>query len=96
MLIANLPSINPGVTLLVNPKYPNIMADYAHTLATLKAMQPEIFLASHASQFGLHRKYQPGDAYQPIRFVDPAGYRAALDGLQAAFDAQVERERAAR
>lgn len=96
VLIANLPSINPGVTLLVNAKYPNIMADYAHTLVTLKAMQPEIFLASHASQFGLHRKYQPGDGYQPIRFVDPAGYRAALDGLQAAFDAQVERERAGR
>jgi len=96
VLIANLPSINPGVTLLNNPKYPNIMADYAHTLATLKELHLDIFLASHASQFGLHRKYRPGDAYQPIRFVDPAGYRAAVDQLQAAFDAQLERERAGR
>jgi metallo-beta-lactamase class B len=95
VLIANLPSINPGVTLLHNPKYPEIMADYAHTLTMLKSLHPDIFLASHAGQFGLHRKYRPGDAYQPIRFVDPAGYRAALDGLQAAFDAQVERERKA-
>jgi metallo-beta-lactamase class B len=96
VLIANLPSINPGVKLLDNPKYPEIMADYAHTLATLKDLHPEIFLASHASQFGLHRKYQPGDTYQPNRFVDPAGYRAAVDGLQQAFDAQVARERAGR
>jgi len=94
VLIANLPSINPGVTLLKNTKYPNIMGDYAHTLAVQKDLHPEIFLASHASQFGLHRKYQPGDAYQPIRFIDPAGYRAAVDKLQAAFDAQLARERA--
>jgi metallo-beta-lactamase class B len=72
------------------------MSDYAYTLASLKALKPEIFLASHASQFGLHRKYQPGDTYQPIRFVDPAGYRAALNQLQAAFDAQLERERTGR
>jgi len=96
VLIANLPSINPGVTLVTNAKYPNILADYAHTLAALKAMQPEIFLASHASQFDLHRKHQPGDPYQPARFVDPSGYRAALDQLQAAYDAQVARERAVR
>lgn len=96
VLIANLPSINPGVTLWTNPKYPNIMSDYLYTLASLKALKPEIFLASHASQFGLHRKYQPGDTYQPIRFVDPAGYRAVLNQLQAAFDAQLERERTGR
>lgn len=96
VLIANLPSINPGVTLLVNPKYPNIMSDYAHTLAALKELHPEIFLASHAGQFGLHRKYRPGEVYRPLRFVDPAGYRAAVDQLQAAFDAQLARERGAR
>jgi metallo-beta-lactamase class B len=93
VLIANLPSINPGVTLLKNPKYPNIAAEYAGSFAMLKELHPEIFLASHASQFGLHRKYQPGDVYQPIRFIDPAGYRAAVDSLQAAFEAQLARER---
>ena len=93
VLIANLPSINPGVTLLNNRNYPNIAPDYARTFAILKELHPEIFLASHASQFGLHRKYQPGDPYQPIRFVDPAGYRAAVDALEAAFHAQLERER---
>ena len=93
VLIANMPSINPGVRLVNNPAYPNIAADYAGTFAALKELHPEIFLASHASQFALHRKYQPGDPYQPIRFVDPAGYRAAVDTLEAAFQAQLERER---
>ena len=96
VLIANMGSINPGVTLLHNDKYPNIAADYAHTFAVQKDMHPEIFLASHASQFGLHRKYQPGDPYQPMRFVDPAGYRAAVDALEAAFRAQLTKERGRR
>jgi metallo-beta-lactamase class B len=96
VLIANLPSINPGVTLLDNAKYPTIMGDYAHTLAALKDLQPEIFLASHAGQFGLHQKYHPGDTYQVIRFVDPAGYRAAVGRAQQAFDAQLQRERGGR
>ncbi|MEI9971486.1 MAG: subclass B3 metallo-beta-lactamase [Ignavibacteriota bacterium] len=96
VLIANLPSINPGVTLLKNAKYPNILSDYARTLSLQKEIQPEIFLASHASQFGLHSKYKPGDAYDPKRFIDPAGFHAAVAKLQAAYDAQVQRERAAR
>ena len=96
VLIANMPSINPGVTLVKNEKYPNIGADYAHTFAILKEMHPDIFLASHAGQFELHRKYQPGDTYSPIRFIDPAGYRAAVSNLEAAFEAQLKRERGVR
>ncbi|HUB77181.1 MAG TPA: subclass B3 metallo-beta-lactamase [Bryobacteraceae bacterium] len=93
VLIANMGSINPGVRLLDNQKYPNIAADYAHTFAVQKDLHPDIFLASHAGQFGLHRKYQPGDPYDPKRFVDPAGYRAAVDALEAAFQAQLAKER---
>jgi metallo-beta-lactamase class B len=93
VLIANFPSINPGVRLLDNPRYPNILADYAGTLKSLQELHPEIFLSSHAGQFALHRKYQPGDSYQPARFVDPAGYRAMVDQMQRAFDAELRRQR---
>jgi metallo-beta-lactamase class B len=96
VLIANLPSINPGVTLVKNAKYPNILSDYARTVSLQKEMRPEIFLASHASQFGLHSKYKPGDPYDPKRFIDPAGFHAAVEKLGAAYDAQVEKEQAAK
>jgi metallo-beta-lactamase class B len=96
VLIANLPSINPGVTLVTNAKYPNILSDYARTISLQKEMQPEIFLASHAGQFGLHSKYKPGDAYDPKRFIDPAGFHAAVEQLGATYDAQVQKERAAK
>ena len=94
VLIANMPSINPGVTLVKNAKYPNILTDYARTISLQKEMQPEIFLASHAGQFGLHTKYHPGDAYDPKRFIDPAGFHTAVEKLGAAYDAQVAKERA--
>ena len=93
VLIANLPSINPGVVLTGRPSYPAIAEDYARSFRELKAITPEIWLSSHASQFGLHGKYKPGDAYKPDRFIDLAGYRSAVDGLEKTYLNQLARER---
>ena len=93
ILIANLPTINPGVVLRHNPKYPEIAEDYARTFRGLKSMTPEIWLASHASQFALHTKYKPGDPYRPERFVDPDGFRAEVARLEKLYLAQMEREK---
>ena len=92
VLIANMPGINPGVRLLHNSRYPDIAADYAHTLEAMKQLSPDVFLASHASQFGLHGKYKPGDAYEPDRFVDPDGYRTAIARLERAYHDELDRE----
>jgi metallo-beta-lactamase class B len=94
--IANLGSINPGVTVSGMPKYPAIGDDYARTFAAQKALPVDVFLASHASQFGMHEKYKPGDAYDPNRFVDPKGYLAAVERLEGIYREQLARERAAR
>jgi metallo-beta-lactamase class B len=96
VLIANLPNINPGTVLVGNPKYPEIVQDFEHTIAAQKAMSCDVFLASHAQHYGLHDKYKPGDPYNPERFVDPAGYRAAVERYEKAFRQQLEKERAAK
>ena len=96
VIIANMGSINPGVTVTGMPKYPGIMQDYAQTFASQKAMQIDVFLASHASQFRLHDKYKPGDAYDPDRFVDPAGFLQGVSALEKAYLAQIAREKAAK
>jgi metallo-beta-lactamase class B len=92
--IINLGSINAGVTVTGMPQFPEIEAAYLKTFREQKALDVDVFLASHAGQFNLHRKYQPGDPYEPARFVDPAGYRAAVARMEASFLAAVERERA--
>ena len=92
--IMNMGSINPGVTVRGMPAYPTIGDDYARTFREQKALTVDVFLASHASQFKMHDKYKPGDAYQVDRFVDPAGYRAAVDDLEMTYRKQMAQESA--
>jgi metallo-beta-lactamase class B len=93
VIIANLGSINPGVNVAGMPKYPGITADYAKTFAAQKAMNIDVFLASHASQFRLHDKYKPGDPYDPNRFVDPKGFHDSVERLEKVYLAQLAKDR---
>ena len=93
VLIANLGTINPGTILVKNPKYPHIAEDYARTFRAQKALPCDIFLASHASHYGLHRKYRPGMPYSPEAFVDPDGYRRVVERLEGIYLRQLEEER---
>jgi metallo-beta-lactamase class B len=86
-------SINPGVTVSGMAKYPGITQDYARTFIAQKEMKIDVWLASHASQFRMHEKYKPGDPYNPDRFVDPAGFLAAVQRLETAYLDQLARER---
>jgi metallo-beta-lactamase class B len=92
VIIANMGSINPGVTVSGMPKFPDISQAYARTFRAQKELKIDVWLASHASQFGLHDKYKPGDPYNPDRFVDPAGYLAAVERLEKAYREQLARE----
>jgi metallo-beta-lactamase class B len=94
VIIANMATINQGVTVNGMPDYPTIGADYARTFAAQKKIPVDVFLSSHAGQFRLHEKYKPGDAYDPNRFVDPKGYLTAVEELERRFKAQLAKERA--
>ncbi len=91
--IVNMGSINPGVKVTGMPKYPGIMQDYARTFHDQKEMKIDVWLASHAAQFKLHEKYKPGDAYNPDRFVDPKGFREAVDKLEQTYQDQLKKEK---
>ncbi|PST84961.1 subclass B3 metallo-beta-lactamase [Pedobacter yulinensis] len=84
ILIANMPSVVTDKPFNAIPEYPEIATDYQHTLHDMRALRFDIWVASHASQFGLHEKRKPGDRYNPARFADRAGYDAALKTLEAA------------
>ncbi len=93
VIIANMGTINPGVKVSGMPTYPGITKDYAGTFIAQKDMKIDIWLSSHAAQFRMHEKYKPGDPYNPDRFVDPAGYLAAVNRLEQAYLEQLARER---
>ncbi len=92
VLIANLPTIITEKKFSEITAYPNIAADYAYTLSSMKKRNFDIWLASHASQFNLHDKHKPGDAYNPAAFIDRPGYDAALSDLQQEYDEQLQKD----
>ena len=92
--IMNMASINPGVKVSGMPMFPGITEAYARTFHDQKEMKIDVWLASHAAQFGLHDKYKPGDPYNPERFVDPMGYHAAVEKLEKTYQDQLAAERA--
>jgi metallo-beta-lactamase class B len=80
-------SVNPGVKLLHNPRYPDIAGDYARTFRTLRALSCDVFLGSHGSYYGMTEKIarmKAGAVDNP--FIDPAGYGRFVDESQARFE----------
>ena len=47
------------------PTYPNVGKDYLYTLESLKKLQFDLWVSSHAGQFKMHDKRKPGDPYNP-------------------------------
>lgn len=86
VLIANIPTIIIDNHFEDVKAYPNMAQDYAYTLKAMKALEFDIWLASHASQFKLSEKHKPGNKYNPAAFIDRKGYDNQLNDLQAAFD----------
>ena len=93
VVVANLGTINPGKRLVVDPTYPGVAEDFADTFRKQKALDVDVWVAAHGSQYGLHDKYQPGQAYSPETFVDPDGLRAAVERLEQIYTDQLAAER---
>jgi metallo-beta-lactamase class B len=92
VLIANMPTIVTDSSFAAIPSYKNIADDYAYTLKAMKSISFDIWLASHASQFKLHTKHKPGDAYNPAAFMDQSGYDAAIKDLQKDYQEKMQQK----
>lgn len=92
VLIANMPTIIVDRPFAEVTAYPTIAQDYAYTLHAMKQIDFDIWLASHASQFQLHKKHQPGDAYNPSAFFDRRGYDEELNSLQQQFEDKLKKD----
>ena len=85
VFIANMPTVLDITNPSGMPTYPNIAKDYAATFEKMKAVQFDLWLASHAAQFNLHTKRKPDDVYNPEVFRDRASYDAAIDRFNKAY-----------
>ena len=86
----------PGFQLVDNPRYPDIVADFTRSFATLKSLHCDIFLGAHGGYYDLQGKrarMQKHESGNP--FIDPQGYRTYLDQAQQAFEQELAAQRQA-
>jgi metallo-beta-lactamase class B len=77
--------------LVNNSKYPEIARDYAATFRKLKALRCDVFLAPHASFFGLEEKAREvGTGKNP--FVDATAFQKYVTTAEQNFLKQLEKE----
>ena len=96
VIIANMGTINAGKKLAVDPTYPGVADDFAETYRKQKELEIDVWVAAHGSQYNLHDKWGPGNPYDPNTFVDPDGFRLAVERLEQRYLDQLEEERASR
>ena len=92
VVIVNMGTINPGMTLLLDPTYPGIDDDFANTFAKQKVMKADIWVSSHSGFYNLHQKHQPGQPYNPETFYDPKGYLGAINYFERRYLKQRQEE----
>ena len=85
VLIANMPSVLDETSFPSMPAYAEVGKDYAYTFDMMKKVKFDIWFASHASQFGLHKKRKPDDVYNPRVFIDQQGYDSAIEDLHKKY-----------
>jgi metallo-beta-lactamase class B len=92
VLIVNMPSIITERKFSEIQAYSDIAKDYAYTLEALKKLSFDLWLSSHASQFGLHSKHKTGDAYNPDVFSDRKEYEKSVADLEAQYRSKIQAE----
>ena len=92
VLIANIPTILDEAKLTGTPEYPDIAKDYGYTFEAMKKVSFDLWVASHASQFGMHAKRKKGDAYNPEVFADRTLYDKQLSSLEATYRKTVDKQ----
>lgn len=82
VLIANMPTIIIDKKFSEVAAYPEIEKDYQYTLSEMEKLDFDIWVASHASQFDLHKKRKPGNPYNPNVFMNKKEYLDQLKELE--------------
>jgi len=93
VLLVNIPSILDMTRISGMPSYPNVGKDYQYTIQSLKKIQFDIWVAGHASQFQLHDKHKPGDAYNPGAFRDQEGFLASINAIDVQYKNRLKDEK---
>ena len=83
---------HPGVALK-NELYPTMVEDYLNTFRFLKSLKVEVYLPAHSAAGNVVEKaklLEQGKSPNP--FIDPQGYKAAVEEMEKAFMEQMKKQ----
>jgi len=77
----------PGMSLVEPESYPGIRADFERTFGVLRSLPVDIWVTSHAKEFGRYRKFLERDKAQTPAdpFIDREGYFKYIDKGEEKF-----------
>jgi metallo-beta-lactamase class B len=81
-----------GNPLIANPAYPNVVADFRHSFAKMKAFRSDILLTQHpynADELGKAARAKPG---APNPFVDPTEVNRYVDSAERDFERELAQQ----
>ena len=93
VLFAASMSVNPGVKLVSNPKWPGVADAYVKSFARLRTIKHDIFLGPHAGFFDQEAKRERLDKGGTNPFVDRQGHLRFLEDLEGKFQALLRKEK---
>ena len=85
--------VNPGMRLVGNAGYPTIAEDFMRSFKVLRALPADVPLGSHPGMFNMAAKHARLAAGAPNPYIDPQGYKAEIDLVEATFKSVLEEQR---
>jgi metallo-beta-lactamase class B len=95
LILCQLLPLSGDPTMIADPNYRTIPADYARSFALLKTLPCEVFLSEHGSVFDLQGKIKRMQAGASDVFVDPEGCRRYLTQAEQDFRTELAAEQKA-
>jgi metallo-beta-lactamase class B len=86
--------VNPGTRLVNNSNNPTIVEEYLQGFRAMHSLSVDVPLGSHPGMYNMAEKYaklKTGAAQNP--YIDPQGYKAEIDLVEATFKAVLEEQR---
>jgi metallo-beta-lactamase class B len=87
--------VNPGMRLVGNAGYPTIAEDFTRSFKVLRALPADVPLGSHPGMYNMAAKHARLTAGGPNPYIDPQGYKAEIDLVEATFKSVLEEQRKA-
>ena len=95
VVIVGSPNVNEGYELVNNIAYPQIASDYERMFQVLRALHCDVFLGAHGGYYGMEAKYARLKDGGANPFIDPDGYKNYVNERDAAFRAELAKQRVA-